>query len=74
MRNTFGRQALPMVWDYAEANPFSDSSGNWGAMLDWVWKTLETFYPGAEGVETQSDAQAVEYPENTVISTDPPLR
>lgn len=72
MRNTFGRQALPMVWDYAEANPFSDSSGNWGAMLDWVWKTLENFYPGAEGVETQSDAQAVEYPENTVISTDPP--
>ena len=24
----FGRQAIPMVWDYAEANPFSDSSGN----------------------------------------------
>ena len=25
----FGRQALPMVWDFAEANPFSDSSGNY---------------------------------------------
>lgn len=27
LRNTFGRQAIPMVWDYAEANPFSNSSG-----------------------------------------------
>ena len=24
--STFGRQAIPMVWDYAEANPFCDSS------------------------------------------------
>ena len=23
VRNTFGRQAIPMVWDYAEANPLS---------------------------------------------------
>ena len=27
-RNTFGRQAIPMVWDFAESNPLSDSSGN----------------------------------------------
>lgn len=72
MRNTFGRQALPMVWDYAEANPFCDSSGNWGAMLDWVWKTVENIHPGNSGVEVQSDAQAVIYPPKTVISTDPP--
>ena len=26
--STFGRQAIPMVWDFAEANPFSHSSGN----------------------------------------------
>jgi putative DNA methylase len=26
--STFARQALPMVWDVAEANPFSSSSGN----------------------------------------------
>ena len=26
--NTFGRQAIPMVWDYAEANPFATSAGN----------------------------------------------
>lgn len=29
--HTFGRQALPMVWDFAEANPFNYGSGGWGA-------------------------------------------
>jgi putative DNA methylase len=27
--STFGLPVLPMTWDYTEANPFSDSSGNW---------------------------------------------
>jgi len=72
MRNTFGRQALPMVWDFAEANPFSDSSGNWNAMLTWVWKVIALLQPNAKGTEIQSDAQSVIYPEGSVISTDPP--
>ncbi|MCH8074002.1 MAG: DUF1156 domain-containing protein, partial [Proteobacteria bacterium] len=28
LRATFGRQALPMVWDYAEANIFGDAAGD----------------------------------------------
>ena len=32
---TFGRQALPMVWDYSEANPFSSSTGNWNGAIEW---------------------------------------
>ena len=72
MRNTFGRQAMPMVWDYAEANPFCDSSGNWMAMVDWVWKTIVSFAPGAPGSQIQCDAQAAPYPANVVISSDPP--
>ena len=28
VRNTFGRQAIPMTWDYAEGNAFSESTGN----------------------------------------------
>ena len=72
MRNTFGRQAIPMVWDYAEANPFCSSSGNWTAMNDWVWKSIEKFIADVPGKELQHDAQTVEYPANTVISTDPP--
>ncbi len=72
IRNTFGRQAIPMTWDYAEANPFSGSTGNWTAMRDWVWKVVSAFMPTAEGTETQQDAQTVVYPANAVISTDPP--
>ena len=72
VRNTFGRQAIPMTWDYAEANPFSSSSGNWTAMSDWVWKVVAALVPTAEGTETQQDAQTVAYPRNTAISSDPP--
>ena len=38
IRNTFGRFALPMVWDYAEVNPLSETSGNYQGALDWVFK------------------------------------
>ena len=72
IRNTFGRQAIPMTWDYAEANPFSSSSGNWTAMNDWVRKTVANFIPKASGFEIQYDAQTVDYPEGAAISTDPP--
>lgn len=72
IRNTFGRQALPMVWDFAEVNPFSNSSGNWTAMLDWVWKVIANLHPASIGTQLQSDAQTVTYPQGSVISTDPP--
>lgn len=72
IRNTFGRQALPMVWDYAEANPFSDSSGNWNSMLDWVQKVVSQSVPNSDGQIIQLDAQAVKYDNNMVVSTDPP--
>jgi putative DNA methylase len=36
LRNTFARQALPMTWDYAEANPFSESSGSFRNNVQWV--------------------------------------
>ena len=32
VQQVFARQALPMVWDFCEANPFSDSSGNFGEL------------------------------------------
>jgi putative DNA methylase len=40
IRNTFGRQAIPMVWDYAETNPFSDSAGNVSSGVAWAQKVL----------------------------------
>ena len=40
VRNTFSRQAIPMVWDYAEVNPFSSSTGNWIGQVKWVAKVI----------------------------------
>jgi adenine-specific DNA methylase len=36
VNHTFGRQALPMIWDYCEVYPFSCSSGNYDGALEWV--------------------------------------
>jgi hypothetical protein len=36
IRNTFGRFALPIMWDFCEVNPLSDSTGNFLGALEWV--------------------------------------
>jgi len=40
LEHVFGRQAIPMVWDYGEVNPFSGMMGDWLSGLDWVHKSL----------------------------------
>ena len=72
LRNTFGRQAVPMTWDFAEGNPFSDSSGNWTFNVEWGAKAIGSFPASAAGKATQSDAQSQTTSANKVISTDPP--
>lgn len=72
MRNTFGRQAIPMVWDFAEANPFCSSSGNWMAMVDWTWKALAHTPANRDGFASQQDASNQQISSRKVISTDPP--
>lgn len=72
LRNTFGRQAIPMVWDYAEANPFSNSSGCFDNMLDWVIKCIAEFPASATGEVGQFDAQSDCGLRNIMVSTDPP--
>ena len=58
IRNTFGRQAIPMTWDFAECNPFSSSTGNWMAMVSWVRKSLEHLPASVPGEAVQRDARA----------------
>ena len=38
--HTFGRQALPMVWDFMETNPFNDVGANWIAGVDALCDTV----------------------------------
>ena len=61
-----------MVWDYAEANPFCKSSGNWIAMVDWTTKALAHMPGNRHGFAQQHDAATQNISINKVISTDPP--
>ncbi len=73
MRNTFGRQAIPMTWDFAEANPFSESSCNWMAMVNWTSKVVAKLPTNNFGQTAQRDARArIIEVGNCVISSDPP--
>jgi putative DNA methylase len=72
LRSTFARQALSMVWDFAEANPFSDSAGNIAGALEWVCNALE-MVPGIQcGTSTHADASTQSISLGKVVSTDPP--
>lgn len=75
-RQLFGRQAIPMIWDFAEANPFSESSGAWEVFLEGIYKAfLKTFgeTPGwYRGHARQADAQTQTVSAGKVVSTDPP--
>jgi len=73
MRSTFSRQAIPMTWDFAEVNVFSESSGSFYSLLSRMIKGFETLGVAKVGSSiTQQDAQSVLYNSATVISTDPP--
>ena len=72
IRNTFARHAIPMVWDYAEANPFSNSSGNWMAMVDWTRKAVRRFPATTQGFVKHEYAQTQTTSVDKLVSTDPP--
>ena len=71
-RNTFGRQAIPMVWDFAESNPLSDSSGNFLGGILSISSGLGSVHPDVRGYGSQRDAQATVLRTQSVVSTDPP--
>lgn len=71
-RNTFGRQALPMTWDFAESNPLSDSSGNFEGGIKSIHDALGSVWTGADGHATQAAAQTQSVSQGKVVSTDPP--
>lgn len=73
MRSTFGRQAVPMVWDFAEANPLGVSTGSYSSAIDQGVRAIRIGLPAnLRGLVTQADAQTQSISKNKVISTDPP--
>jgi len=72
IRNTFARQAIPMVWDFAEANPFSNSSGCLDLIIEKISECIQEFPANGAGYAKQFDAQSDNGLRNVMVSTDPP--
>ncbi|HEH9455065.1 TPA: DUF1156 domain-containing protein [Pseudomonas aeruginosa] len=78
IRNTFGRFALPMNWDFSEAAPINDVRGGWWMCLDAVAESIETILRATNPVAPVPkvlNQSAIECPEAgayDVIVTDPP--
>ncbi|NLD43079.1 MAG: DUF1156 domain-containing protein, partial [Chloroflexi bacterium] len=73
VRDTFARQALPMVWDFVEINPLSNSVGNWLNHVTWVAAGVESVPATTSATVVQLDATAaLPYAGPAVITTDPP--
>ena len=74
VEQVFARQALPMVWDYCEANPFSSSSGNFVGQVGYLAKVVEHATSSAARVAVIQQDAAGETPlvKQAMIATDPP--
>ena len=72
VRNLFGRQAIPMMWDFAENNVFGQAAGAYTVSLTSMVKALNRMPCADIGKACQYDAQTQPLSLNRVISTDPP--
>ena len=70
----FGRQTVSMLWDFAETNPFSNSTQNWKKQINWVAKTVGNLPVSiSPGQARQADAAtSIDVTDGPVIVTDPP--
>ena len=71
VRNLFGRQAIPMLWDFAEPNLFAHAAGDFLVSLETMCKVIERFYPSVQGKARQQDATHLRF-DGAIVSTDPP--
>ena len=72
--NTFTRQALPIIWDFAEVNLVASSTGSLVGAIDWVATVIESCFKSDIGQIQPADATQHPLPDQTagVWFTDPP--
>jgi adenine-specific DNA methylase len=74
--HTFGRQALGIIWDYAEVNGFADGSGNYTGAVEWICRVIERLDCGASTTAGVEKASACQHPlpddSAHAFVTDPP--
>jgi adenine-specific DNA methylase len=71
---TYARQALPIVWDFAEQNPLQDVGGNWEGAINWIAQVAESLPVHIEGQVQLADACRSPLPDESagIWFTDPP--
>ncbi len=72
VRNLFGRQAIPMLWDFAENNVLGEAGGAYLVSLSNMAKALDQLPASHAGFAEQADAQSQLSSQGRVVSTDPP--
>jgi len=72
IEQVFARQAIPMTWDFVEANVFSCSTGGWSGSLEWIPKTIKTLPLKGVGGAIQAEASKQQASKDKLVSTDPP--
>lgn len=72
IRSTFGRQAITMVWTFAEGNPFSTVSGNFKTMLKNVVQSIEALKCDKSAIVLQDNAITMAHPQNVLVCTELP--
>ena len=71
-KTTFARQALPMVWDFAEINVFGRAAGDLETSLEGLSKSIRFEGGVSAGLAAQADAQSQDFSGDRFVSTDPP--
>ena len=71
VRNTFGRQALPMTWDFTEANPLAKSSANLKSAAENVADCIDVV-PARPAAESEQRDAVTAGSVRAMVSTDPP--
>lgn len=72
-KTAFGRQAFPLLWDFAELNPFAGAGGDVLGIVKSLAAALRALPSSPPGVAFRADATALgNSPGPVIVSTDPP--
>ena len=70
----YSRQALPMVWDFSEGNPLSESTGGYSGAIEWITRVVDAWPMSGTGQSSIADAASHPRPDQStdIWFTDPP--
>ena len=72
VKNSFGRQALPMTWDFSETSPFNMAGASWAAILEDIPAAIDMISePGGRPTVLRGSATALPW---AAASGSSPLR